>query len=120
MLIFSGCKKSNIQTHILTGQWQWQYSEGGIAGQKIIPENNRILLLNFNQDSTFSVTENGSASFNGIYQITIDTTYGKVIHFNPNNFGDPNGEIYIIQNNQLILTDYMISDGYTHYYKRIK
>jgi hypothetical protein len=62
-------------------------------------------------DSLFSVTENGNPSLNGTYHITMDTTSGKVIHFSTGYFGDPDGEIYLIKNNELILTDYLISDG---------
>jgi hypothetical protein len=75
--------------------------------------------LSFSADSLFSVTENGNPSVNGTYHIT-DTSFGKIIHFGIGYFGAPNGEMYLIKNNELILTDYMISDGYTHYYKRIK
>ena len=118
-----GCKKNDITVaddSNLIGQWQWEYSEGGLAFHKITPENNSVRLLNFFPNSTFSVTENGNTSFNGTYHVTGDTTSGKVIHFNSDQFGDPNGEAYTIKNNQLILTDYMISDGFTHYYKRVK
>jgi len=121
-ITISGCKKHGIvaDNPNLTGQWQWEYSEGGVAFHKITPENNSVRLLNFNPDSTFSVTENGNPSFNGTYNVTGDTTAGKIIHFNSDYFGDPNGEAYTIQNNQLILIDYMISDGFRHYYKRVK
>lgn len=118
--VYSSCKKNSLAlSSNLDGQWQWEYSIGGIAGQKIKPQNNRISLLTFSADSLFSVTENGNLSVNGTYHIT-DTSSDKVIHFSNGYFGDPNGEMYLIQNNELILTDYMISDGYTHYYKRIK
>lgn len=121
LVFFTSCKKNSlaISSH-LTGQWQWEYSIGGFATQKIKPENNRISLLTFYADSLFSVTENGNPSLNGTYHITTDTTSGKVIHFNPGYFGFPTGEVYFIQNNELILIDYMISDGFRHYYKRIK
>lgn len=116
-----GCKKDDIQDNNLTGQWQWEYSEGGFSFHKITPENNSVLLLNFNPDSTFSVTESGKPPLKGTYNVTVvDTTSVKVIHFGSNPFGDPNGEVYTIKNNQLILRDYMISDGFTHYYKRVK
>jgi uncharacterized protein YjiK len=121
LVFFTSCKKNSLAiSSNLTGQWQWEYSIGGIATQKIKPENNRISLLTFYADSLFSVTENGNPSLNGTYHITTDTTFGKVIHFSPDYFGSPNGEAYLIKNNELILTDYMISDGFTHYYKRIK
>lgn len=118
-----GCKKDDItvaDNSNLTGQWQWQYSEGGLAFHKIKAENNSVLLLNFNPDSSFYVTETGKPPLKGNYYVTGDTTSVKVIHFNSDQFGDPTGEAYTIENNQLILTDYMISDGFRHYYERVK
>jgi len=121
IVVFSSCKKNSLPiSSDLTGQWQWEYSIGGIAVQKIKPENKSITLLNFYADSLFSVTKNGNPSLNGTYYITTDTSSRKVIHFNPGYFGFPTGEAYLIENNELILTDYMISDGFRHYYKRIK
>ncbi len=121
LVFFTSCKKNSLAiSSNLTGQWQWEYSIGGFATQKIKPENKRISLLTFYADSLFSVIENGNPSLNGTYHITTDTTSGKVIHFNPGYFGFPTGEVYFIQNNELILIDYMISDGFRHYYKRIK
>jgi hypothetical protein len=120
IVVFSSCKKKSLAiSSNLSGQWQWQYSIGGIATQKITPQNNRISLLSFYADSLFSVTENGNPSVNGTYHIT-DSSSGKVIHFSIDYFADPNGEVYVIKNNELILTGYMISDGYTHYFKRIQ
>ena len=119
--VSGSCKKNILViSPDLTGQWQWEYSIGGLATQTIKPENNRISLLTFYPDSLFSVTENGNPSLNGTYYLTTDSISGKVIHFSTGYFGDPNGEIFIIKNNELILTDYMISDGFTYYYKRIK
>jgi len=119
ILTLYSCKKTIPNNSNLTGQWQWSYSTGGIGGGKVVPEWNRILILTFNGDSTYSVMDQGTIPLKGIYHITSDTTFGKIIHFNPA-YPDPNGELYTIKNNQLILTDYMISDGYTSYYQRIK
>jgi hypothetical protein len=121
ILVAGSCKKNSLAiSSDLIGTWQWEYTIGGIATQKTEPENNEITLLNFDADSHFSVTENGNPSLNGTYHITRDTPEGKVIHFSTNYFGDPNGEIYLIKDNALTLIDYRISDGYIHYYKRIK
>jgi hypothetical protein len=121
IVVFGSCKKNSLRiSSDLTGQWQWEYSIGGQGGGKIKPENYRVRLLNFYADSLFSLTENGNPLLNGTYQITTDTTFGKVIHFGADYFGSPTAEAYFIKNNELILTDYMISDGFRHYYKRIK
>lgn len=121
IIVFGSCKKTSLQiSSDLTDQWQWEYSIGGIAGQKIKPDNNSITLLNFFADSLFSVTKNGNPSVNGTYYTTTVSSSQKVIHFNSGYFGFLTGEAYLIENNELILTDYMISDGFRHYYKRIK
>lgn len=118
IFVVSSCKKTKTNLD-LTGKWQWSYSIGGISGGKIQPEGNRKVVVTFNEDSTYSVMDDGTIAFDGTYHITADTTFGKVIHFNPG-YGGPNGELYTIKNNQLILTDYMISDSYTSYYERTK
>lgn len=115
----SSCKKTSAINQSLTGQWQWIYSIGGIAGGEVKPEGDRRFILTFKEDSTYSAMDQRTVSLKGTYYITLDTTLGKIIHFNPG-FADPNGELYKIKNNQLILTDYMISDGYTSFYQRIK
>lgn len=115
----NSCKKTIANNPNLTGQWQWSYSQGGIGGGQVKPEGNRKVILTFKEDSTYSVMDQGTIPLTGTYHITLDTTFGKVIHFNPG-YADPNGEVYSIKNNQLILTDYMISDGYSSYYQRIK
>ncbi len=116
-LTFNSCKKTNSN---LTGQWQWTYSRGGFATSIVKPGGNEKDILIINSDSTYNRMKNGAVTSNGKYGITFDTSYGKVVHFNPDFLGSPNGEIYTIQNKQLILTDYMISDGFTHYFDGVK
>ena len=115
----NSCKKTIANNPNLAGQWQWSYSIGGIGGGQVKPVGNRKVILTFKEDSTYSVMDQGTISFTGTYHITLDTTYGQIIHFTPG-YADPSGELYTIKNNQLILSDYMISDGYTSYYQRIK
>lgn len=120
IFIFSGCKKETLPINPnLAGQWQWEYSAGGIAGQKIVPENGRKRVLCFYADSLFFVTDNSRPSFSGTFRVITDTTFGKIIHFEPDSFGSYE-EICNIKNNKLTLFDYSISDGYMSYYKRIK
>jgi hypothetical protein len=120
IFVFSSCKKNSLPINPnLAGDWQWEYSVGGIAGGKIVPENGRKRVMSFYADSLFSVTENGNPSFGGTFLLITDTTFGKIIRFEPDSF-DSYEEIYNIKNNELTLFDYNISDGYMSYYKRIK
>ena len=116
-LLINSCKKTNSD---LTGQWQWTYSRGGLATITIKPGENEKDILIISADSSYNWMKNGTVTSNGRYRITFDTTYGKIVHFIPDFLGDPNGEIYTIQNKQLVLRDYMISDGFTHYFDRVK
>jgi len=104
----------------LTGQWQWTHSIGGMATTTIKPGENEKDILIISPDSSYTWMMNGTVKSNGRYHLTFDTTYGKIVHFIPGFLGDPNGEIYTIQNKQLVLSDYMISDGFTHYFDRVK
>ncbi|MDE3183981.1 MAG: hypothetical protein KGM16_11235 [Bacteroidota bacterium] len=117
LLLFNSCKKTNSD---LTGQWQWSYSRGGVATTTIKPGANEKDILVINSDSSYNWMTYGTITSNGRYSITFDTTYGRIIHFIPAFLGDPNGEIYTIQNKQLVLRDYMVSDGFTHYFDRVK
>ncbi|MEO8821014.1 MAG: hypothetical protein ABI267_01605 [Ginsengibacter sp.] len=118
---FNSCNKDGASNPRLIGQWQLESTTGGISGGTIKPSEKIVLI--FNQDSTYALKEDGTITVNGYYHVKYDTTYGKVVYldailivFLPG----VNGEIYAIQNNNLTLTDYMISDGYSHYFKRIK
>lgn len=118
---FNSCKKDGVDNSSLTGQWQLEYTTGGISGETIKPGEKIILI--FNRNFTFALKENGTVTVNGNYHVSNDTTYGKVVYLDAILIGflpGVNGEIYTIKNNQLTLTDYMIDDGYTHYFKRIK
>lgn len=118
-LVLNSCKKTIANNPDLTGQWQWSYSIGGFSGGKVTPEGNRKVILTFNGDSTYTVMDQGTITFKGTYHLTLDTTVGKIIHFNPV-YAYSNGKLYTIKDNQLILTDYMIFEGYTSYYQRIR
>ena len=120
ILIFYSCKKESVDNPQLTGQWQLEYTSGGIGGGTIKPSEKIVLI--FNQDSTYALKENGTITVNGYYNVHYDTTYGKVVYLDAILIGflpGVNGEIYTIENNHLTLTDYMIDDGYSHYFKRI-
>lgn len=120
IVVFISCKKDSLPLNPnLAGDWQWEYSVGGIAGAKIVPENGRKRVLSFYADSLFSVTDNINPSISGTFRVITDSTYGNIIRFQPDSFGAYE-EIYHIKNNELTLFDLSISDGYMGYFKRIK
>jgi len=123
LLILISCRKTTSSNNNLIGQWQWVYSTGGIAVQTVKPMGN-IVAIAFNKDSTYIYTENGIIQSNDKYFITNDKIYGSIIHLVNYNGSklwlSPNGEIYSIKNNQLEWGDYLISDGYSHFFQRIK
>ncbi len=123
---FSGCRKKDETLPIndnLVGEWAWTSSTGGLATHTVTPTNN-VVHLTFNSDSTYIYSENGIIKSSDNYTIKYDPTYGHYIQLVNFNAGylwlEPNGEISKIQNNQLTLVDYMVSDGFTHYFQRYK
>lgn len=123
LLILVSCSKTSSSNNQLIGQWQWSYSVGGIAVQTVNPKGN-IVFITFNQDSTYIYSENGVIQVKDKYHITDDSNYGLILQLA--NFKgsklwlSPNGEIVTFKNEQFVWDDYMISDGYTHYFQRIK
>ena len=120
---FNACTKTTDNNTNLVAQWQWMYSFGGIAAMKINAAPN-IVVINIKSDSTYTYSENGVIKSNDRYKLTYTNANKAVINFINLNASkvwfEPNGEIYSIKNDTLMLTDYMISDGFTHYFQKIK
>jgi hypothetical protein len=113
-----GCKKSVTNVDIYR-QWKWENSIGGFTGiDTIMPSQNSIVTLNFKNDMTYSAELNGQIISDGTFQIlTINNQ--KILR--TNNFLpieglwlENNGSIIQIENNKLHLTDYEVSEPYTH------
>ncbi len=121
--IINACTRSVENNLSLVGKWQWTYSYGGIATQRINSSPN-IVVFNFNSDSTYNYMENGVVKSNDKYQLTrinANTVVLRLQNFVASKLWlSPNGEIYTISGDTLTFTDYMISDGYNHYFQRIK
>jgi len=123
VVTLNSCTRTVDINSNLVGQWQWAFSYGGFAVQKINSSPN-IVILNFNSDSTYTYMENGVLKSNDRYHITRIDPNNVVLNLTNLNYSklwlSPNGEILSIKNDTLTMTDYMISDGYSHYFKRVK
>jgi hypothetical protein len=57
----------------------------------------------------------------GVFQIAINSNGQQILKFsgivNTPIFSMPNGLAFVIQNNQLIAEDYLVADGFKHYFK---
>src|SRR3954447_11462251 len=61
------------------GQWQWEYSAGGVGGYSLQPINNTVISLSLNSDSTYDFYLNNETQISGKYSIQA-TDNGAVLH----------------------------------------
>jgi len=120
-MIVIACKKSNDTTPAFIGAWQWQYSVGGINVQTISP-GTATVVIQFKSDSTYRILRNDTLVDNGGFQIHDNSNGQPILKLsgivNTPIFSMPNGLSFVIQNNQLIAEDYLVADGFKHYFKR--
>lgn len=70
IVIFSGgCSKEPIP-QLVTGDWLWEGSSGGIGGMVIKPQPSQRIVLTFSGDGQFSVRQNDTLAYTGTFQIT--------------------------------------------------
>lgn len=110
----------------LIGQWQWEYSVGGMTGwDRLTPEiNGYNIILSFKPDSTYTrtmINDSVVNAYDGTYYIvyeqidflsTVDS--GNVIHLSGNA-----PSLIEIKGNNLALTD-LWPDGFGSSYKKIE
>ena len=65
--------EESIENPTLIGKWNWVITEGGISGyDQVTPEDSgKTFQLNFNEDSSYLVLENGIEKSNGEYTLTL-------------------------------------------------
>jgi len=105
------------------GQWQWEYSAGGVGGYSLQPINNTLITLSLNNDSTYDFYLNNEVQISGKYSIQAATN-GSLLHFDDRiqiNLLSMQQDQTIIKwdSQKLQLLDGDISDGYNHYFKKI-
>ena len=116
------CRKSTPNRIDIYGQWQWENSVGGFTGVDTIkPSSNSLVTLTFKNDMTYTTELNGQIISHGSFQISTVNNQ-KVLTLN--NFVQiaglwlgNNGTTIQISNNKLHLTDYEVSEPYTHNFK---
>jgi hypothetical protein len=112
VIAFASCDKDCVQTTGIEGEWVWTKSIGGIAGWTLTPNSegiNKKLLIDA---YTYQEFENDTLIFEDQYDLVIR---------NSNTYIDfENGLSYIIdlETYRLELTEYLWTDGFTHFYLR--
>src|SRR4051794_39577874 len=105
------------------GQWQWEYSNGGVGGYSLQPVNNTLISLSFNSDSTYTFYLNGEIQASGKYSIQA-TDNASILHLD-NRIQinmlcmQPDQVILEWNGNELQLLDSEISDGFYHHFKKV-
>lgn len=113
VLILFSCehedRKSDIQSYILSGKWNWIESSGGFAGITYTPESTgEKIIIEFTSGSEYREYRNGELRLEDNYRIHGDTVIFKSIL----------RKTYNIKGNMLIL-DEGCCDLFVHKYKRI-
>ena len=67
-----GCNKSDESApapSLIVGEWVWNGSSGGFAGQTLTPRAGDRTILKFNSDNQFSLSRNDTLLFSGTYSL---------------------------------------------------
>ena len=112
IISFASCDKDCVLTKGIEGEWVWTKSIGGIGGWTLTPNSegiNKKLIIDAYYYKEF---ENDSLIFEDQYDLVVR---------NSNTYIDfENGLSYLIdiENYKLELTEYLWTDGFTHFYLR--
>jgi hypothetical protein len=105
------------------GQWQWEYSIGGLGGYSLQPINNTLITLSLNSDSTYTFYLNNETQASGKYSRRASDNKSILqldnrIQINLLSM-QPEQLILKWDSNELQLLDNDISDGYIHHFKKV-
>ena len=126
LLAVSSCTR-NIDkpaNKVAKGQWQWEYSDGGVGGYSLQPVNNTLISFSLNSDSTYTFYLNDETQASGRYSIqTANNTsilhLDNLIQINLLSM-QPDQVILEWDSNGLQLLDDDISDGFKHHFKKVR
>lgn len=106
------------------GEWQWLRSVTGTT--EVSPDAGTVISLVSNQDSTYSLKLNDNASFTGRLSSArlTDPENAVLLDFGQNMILDKlrlqqRSRIGLNTGESLLLVDHGITDGYTHYFKKV-
>ncbi|MVM33122.1 hypothetical protein GO755_23985 [Spirosoma sp. HMF4905] len=74
--LVSGCSKEPAPL-LLIGDWQWIGSSGGISGGITKPNMAERVVLRFSSDGKFSLHQNDTLTYSGLFRVTSGVYYGK-------------------------------------------
>ena len=126
LLIITACRHSvePPASKAVKGEWEWEYSTGGLDGHSLAPADNTLVTLDLNNDSTYTNYLNNMPQFSGSYSIQAGN-YKPVLHFDhPVSINqlsiNPEQQIMVWDTGHLQLMDYQVNDGYIHFFKSLK
>ena len=118
-----------IENPSIIGNWNWTITEGGISGvDQMTPESfGKDIQLNLNEDSSYSLLENGVEISNGDYTIILASSiYSDMDNFisYSENIEDNGSVVYkgVIRNqdsSHLTISD-NYNDGFTSHFEKIE
>jgi hypothetical protein len=111
-------------TKAAKGEWQWDYSVGGVSGSSLEPINSTLITLSLNSDSTYTFYLNGETEASGTYAIQA-TGNASILHLDQriqiNMLSMPPDQVILKwDDSQLQLHDDGLSDGFNHHFVKIK
>jgi hypothetical protein len=125
LLAASSCSRDMAKpaNKVAKGQWQWEYSIGGVGGYSLQPINSTLISLSFNSDSTYDFYLNDETQVSGKYSIQANGNT-SILHLDNSiqiNLLSMQPDLMVIKwdSNELQLLDDNISDGYIHHFKKV-
>jgi hypothetical protein len=121
ILVLLSCKK-RADAPFIFRQWTWENSVGGFTGRDTLrPPAGGIITLTINLNRTYTTQLNGQVISQGSFQLLRENNETILRLSNYTQTGmltlQTNGTAIQTGNNALHLTDYDMSEPYTHHFK---
>lgn len=122
VLMLVSCRKDKDDNKDIYHQWKWENSIGGFTGNDTVkPTNNTTVTLTLKRDMSFIEESNGQPVSQGSFRITTVGTQ-KILQADSLSsvtgvWFINHGAIVTIKEDRLHLTEYQVSEPYTHYFK---
>lgn len=121
LLTLVSCSRGEDETDntSFVGKWNWVSTSGGIGGTTSTPSSTgKTVVLNLNEDNTYSITTNNTVTSSGTYNLYKDVS--NLTHYEATFIqfsGVSTKPTIVIVNEQLILND-DVNDGYLSIYQK--